>query len=114
MSTERKRVEFFVGLFLIFGFGVIAVMIVMFGRFGRGLEERYPLRVRFPNASGLVKGSGVLLSGALIGEVSEPPHLIGRNYEVEVGLLVRKSVQIPRTSVFQIRSSGMLGDSYVD
>jgi phospholipid/cholesterol/gamma-HCH transport system substrate-binding protein len=114
MSNERKGVEFLVGLFLLIGFGVIAAMIVTFGRLGQGMEDRYPLRVRFPNASGLVKGSNVLLSGAQIGVVSHAPRLTGENYEVEVGLLLREAVKVPRTSAFQIRSSGMLGDSYVD
>jgi phospholipid/cholesterol/gamma-HCH transport system substrate-binding protein len=114
MSNERKGVEFFVGLFLILGFGAIATMIVTFGKLGRSMEDRYPLRVRFPNASGLVKGSNVLLSGANIGVVSHPPQLVGNNYEVEVGLLIRGAVKVPRTATFQIRSSGMLGDSYVD
>lgn len=114
MSHERKGTEFFVGLFLFIGFGVIATMIVTFGRLGQGMEERYPLRVRFPNASGLVKGSTVLLSGAQIGVVAQAPKLTGDNYEVEVGLLIRDTVKLPRTSAFQIRSSGMLGDSYVD
>ena len=114
MSIERKGVEFFVGLFLIIGFGVIAAMIVTFGRLGKGMEDRYPLRVRFPNANGLVKGSNVLLSGAVVGIVSQPPTLVSEKYDVEVGLLIRRSVKIPRTAIFQIRSSGMLGDSYVD
>jgi len=115
MSIERKKgVEFFVGLFLLVGFSVIAAMIVTFGRAGRGMEERYTLRVRFPNASGLVKGSSVLLSGANIGDVSQAPTLTGQNYEVEVGLSIRKAVQVPRTAIFQIRSAGMLGDAYVD
>jgi len=115
MSIERsKSVEFFVGLFLLIGFAVIAAMIIKFGRVGRGMEERYQLRVRFPNASGLVRGSVVLLSGANIGDVVEAPKLTGSNYEVEVGLSIRKAVKIPRTALFQIRSAGMLGDAYVD
>lgn len=114
MSTERRGVEFFVGLFLMIGFGVIATMIVVFGRLGGGMEDRYPVRVRFPNASGLIKGSNVLLSGAQIGVVSHAPSLTGDQYEVEVGLLLREAVKVPRTSIFRIRSSGMLGDSYVD
>jgi ABC-type transporter Mla subunit MlaD len=114
MSTERKGIEFFVGLFLLIGFGVIAALVVTFGRAGQGLEKFYPIRVRFPNASGLVKGADVLLSGALIGHTSSPPTLAGENYEVEVELNIRESVRIPRKAVFQIRSNGMLGDSYVD
>ena len=111
---ERKGVEFFVGLFLAVGFGVVATLAVIFGRAGRGLEKLYPIRVRFPNASGLIKGSEVLLSGARIGTVSKAPTLAGEHYQVEVELGIREAVQIPRASAFQIRSNGMLGDSYVD
>lgn len=114
MSTERKGVEFFVGLFLLIGLGVIAALVVIFGRAGQGLEKSYPIRVRFPNASGLVKGSDVLLSGARIGVTSKAPALTGEIYEVEVELSIRDSVRIPRKATFQIRSNGMLGDSYVD
>jgi ABC-type transporter Mla subunit MlaD len=114
MSTERKGVEFFVGLFLLIGFGVIAAMVVIFGRVGQGMQAYYPITVEFPNASGLVKGSDVLLSGARIGVVTKAPALTGNNYAVAVELAVRDTVKIPRKSIFQIRSNGMLGDSYVD
>ncbi|MEI9897748.1 MAG: MlaD family protein [Chthoniobacter sp.] len=114
MSTERKGVEFFVGLFLLVGFGVVAALVVTFGRAGQGLDKVYPIRVRFPNASGLVKGSDVLLSGARIGVTTKAPALTGEIYEVEVELSIRESVHIPRKATFQIRSNGMLGDSYVD
>jgi ABC-type transporter Mla subunit MlaD len=114
MSTERKGVEFFVGLFLLIGFGVVATLVITFGRVGQGMQKYYQIRVRFPNASGLVKGSEVLLSGARIGIVSHAPALTGQRYEVEAELSLRAAVQVPRQAVFQIRSNGMLGDSYVD
>jgi ABC-type transporter Mla subunit MlaD len=114
MSTERRGIEFFVGLFLLVGFGVIAALVVTFGRAGQALEKYYPIRVRFPNASGLAKGSDVLLSGARIGITNRAPALTGDNYEVEVELNIRESVRIPRKATFQIRTNGMLGDSYID
>jgi len=114
MSTERRGVEFFVGLFLLIGFAMVAALVVTFGRAGRGLEKFYPIRVRFPNASGLAKGADVLLSGAEIGITDKAPKLVGDNYEVEVELSIRESVHIPRSATFQIRSNGMLGDSYID
>ena len=52
MSTERKGVELFVGLFLLLGFGVIATMVLMFGRLGKGFQKTYPITVEFSNASG--------------------------------------------------------------
>lgn len=114
MSTERKGAEFFVGLFLVIGLGMIAAMVLIFGRGAQGLQNLYQITVEFPNASGLVKGCDVLISGALVGKVAEAPRLINEQYAVAVPLSINMSVKVPRTSTFQIRSNGMLGDSYVD
>lgn len=114
MSTERKGVELFVGLFLLIGFGFIATMILLFGRVGKGFQKNYPITVEFSNASGLVKGCDVLLSGAKVGLVMEAPHLTGRGYAVVAPMQISESVRIPRKSTFLIRTSGMLGDAYVD
>jgi ABC-type transporter Mla subunit MlaD len=114
MSTERKGVEFLVGLFLLAGLSAIAILVVLFGRVGQAMENAYEITVEFPNASGIVKGSEVLLSGARIGNVDSLPELASESYSVRVKLRVRADVKIPRTSYFQIRQSGLLGDSYVD
>lgn len=114
MSAERKGVEFVVGLFLLLGLSAIAIMVVMFGRLGKAMQEAYEITVQFPNASGIVKGSEVLLAGASVGNVAELPALVTGTYSVEVKLRIRADVKIPRTSYFQIRTSGLLGDSYVD
>ena len=114
MSTERKGIELFVGLFLLIGLGMIAAMVLLFGRVGQGWEKYYPLTVEFPNASGLVKGSDVLLSGARIGSVEHAPRLTGKGFAVATDLRIREGVAIPRKASFLIRTSGMLGDSYVE
>jgi phospholipid/cholesterol/gamma-HCH transport system substrate-binding protein len=114
MTTEHKGTEFFVGLFLLVGLAVLATMVVLFGRFSEGFQKFYPITVEFPNASGLIKGCDVLLSGARVGSVAESPRLTGKHYAVAVQLNINERVEIPRTSVFQIRSSGLLGDAYVD
>lgn len=114
MSNERKGAEFFVGLFLLIGLAMIASMVLIFGRFSGGMQKVYTITVEFPNASGLVKGCDVLISGARVGAVTEAPRLINEQYAVSVPLSIQEAVKIPRTSVFQIRTNGMLGDAYVD
>lgn len=114
MSTERKGLEVYVGVFIFIGLATIAVMVVVFGRMEEGFAKTYPLLVEFPNASGLVKGADVLLSGARIGKVITTPKLIGSLYAVEVTLKIREEVQIPRTAQFLVGSSGLLGDRFVD
>jgi phospholipid/cholesterol/gamma-HCH transport system substrate-binding protein len=114
MEGDRKGVELFVGLFLLIGLGCIGTMVVMFGRMGTGAHGYYPLTVEFPNASGLFKGAEVLLSGAKIGQVAEPPTLLRKSVRVQVTLHIRSDVQIPRQTRFVVGSSGLLGDRYVD
>ena len=48
-----------VGVMYAVGLAVIALMIIKFGSAGKGFEGRYTLRVRFPNASGVVLGMEV-------------------------------------------------------
>ena len=114
MSTERKGLELYVGLFLFVGLATIAVMVVVFGRVGEGFQKTYPIVVEFPNASGLIKDSYVLLSGAQIGKVATTPKLTGSKFAVEVTLNIRGNVKLPKKSRFFVGSSGLLGDRFVD
>ncbi len=114
MSTERKGLEIYVGLFLFIGLATVAVMVIVFGRVGEGIQKTYPILVEFPNASGLVKDSEVLLAGAKIGKVATTPKLIGSLYAVQVTLKIREEVQIPRGAQLIVGSSGLLGDRFVD
>jgi ABC-type transporter Mla subunit MlaD len=114
MTSERRGTEILVGAFLFIGFAFIAGMVVMFGRVGQGFKKTYALTVEFPNASGLLKDSDVLLAGARIGRVAEQPRLIGKSFTVSVKLLIRDDVKVPQQSDFVVGSSGLLGDRYVD
>lgn len=114
MSTERKGLEIYVGLFFFVGLATIAVMVIVFGRVGEGLQKTYPIVVEFPNASGLIKDSYVLLSGAQIGKVATTPKLTGSMFAVEVTLNIRENVKLPKTARFLVGSSGLLGDRFVD
>jgi phospholipid/cholesterol/gamma-HCH transport system substrate-binding protein len=115
MSTERRGTEFFVGLFLILGFSVIAIMVVKFGGMGRGLTKYYQITVEFPNASGLVRNADVLLVGARIGHVEGTPYLLVKDgFSVGVKLNIREDVKLPRDAIFVVNQSGLLGDCFID
>jgi phospholipid/cholesterol/gamma-HCH transport system substrate-binding protein len=91
-------------------------MVVMFGRAGQGFTEYYDLTVEFPNASGLVRNSDVLLSGARIGHVAalQPPRVSGSSFAVAVELKIRSDIRIPKKAAIIVGSSGLLGDRFVD
>ena len=115
MATRHsdKTLELKVGGFVLVGLGVLAVLLVQFGRIGEGFQHYYGLLVKFPDASGLLKGSDVLLAGAKIGHVSGGPRLAESGQGVEVPLRIFDFVKIPAGSRFTVGSSGLLGDRFV-
>ncbi|HEX4641197.1 MAG TPA: MlaD family protein [Chthoniobacterales bacterium] len=115
MATRHsdKGLELKVGAFVLVGLGVLAVLLVQFGRLGEGFQSYYPLLIKFPDASGLLKGSDVLLAGAKIGHVSGGPRLAESGQGVEVPVRIFGFVKIPAGSRFTVGSSGLLGDRFV-
>jgi phospholipid/cholesterol/gamma-HCH transport system substrate-binding protein len=115
MATNQteKTLELKVGAFVLLGLAGLAALVVQFGRVGEGFKTYYGLTVRFPDASGLLKGSDVLLAGAKIGRVSGGPRLSRSGQGVDVPLRIFDYVRVPAGSKFSVGSSGLLGDRFV-
>jgi len=113
MNRHERGLEFKVGVFVFVGFAMLAALVVQFGRLGEGFKTYYPLTVRFVDASGLLKGSDVLLGGARIGHVSGGPRLVPDRPGVLVPLRIYDYVKLPVGSKFTVGSSGLLGDRFV-
>ncbi len=64
MNRHERGLEFKVGAFVFVGLAMLGALVVQFGRLGEGFKTYYGLTVRFSDASGLLKGSDVLLAGA--------------------------------------------------
>ncbi|MBA2270891.1 MAG: MlaD family protein [Verrucomicrobiota bacterium] len=113
MNQRSRGLEFKVGLFVFVGLAVLAALVVQFGRVGEGLKTYYGLSVQFPDASGLLKSSDVLMAGAKIGRVAGGPRLAREGQGVVVPLRIYDHVKIPVGSKFSVGSSGLLGDRFV-
>jgi phospholipid/cholesterol/gamma-HCH transport system substrate-binding protein len=113
MNRHERGLEFKVGIFVFIGCAALAGLVVKFGRLGEGVKTYYQLTVRFADASGLLKGSDVLLAGARIGRVSGGPRLVRDGPGVMVPLRIYDYVKIPLDSKFTVGSSGLLGDRFV-
>ncbi len=113
MATSPKRIEPLVGFFLFVGLALLGILIMQFGRFADRFQGVYTVTVSFNDASGLIKGSQVRLSGAKVGQVVEEPALTADG-KIEVDLVIRKDTpKIDRNSVFQIGSLSILGDKAI-
>ena len=113
MNRHERGLEFKVGIFVFAGLAMLGALVVQFGRLGEGFKTYYPLTVRFNDASGLLKGSDVLLAGAKIGRVAGGPRLVRDGPGVYVPLRIFDYVKIPVGSKFTVGSSGLLGDRFV-
>ncbi|TSA33313.1 MAG: MCE family protein [Verrucomicrobiaceae bacterium] len=113
MTSEERFTQTKVGIFILIGIVTIGMMVVYFGRLGEGVRNYYNLRVEFPNASGLLRGSEVLLAGAKIGRMVNDPIILPDMNGVYVDLRIFDHVKIPSASEFTIGSSGLLGDKFV-
>jgi len=113
MNRDRT-LELKVGVFVAIGLAVIGGFVVKFGRLGEGFKTYYDLTVRFKDASGLLKGSDVLLSGARISRVGGGPRLLPEGEGVAVPLRIYDYVKIAKGSQLTVGSSGLLGDRFVN
>src|SRR5947209_5892759 len=114
MNRHERGLEFKVGAFVFFGLAMLSALVVQFGRLGEGFKTYYGVTVRFTDASGLLKGSDVLLAGAKIGKVSGGPRMVREGNGVDVPLKIYDYVKIPDGSKFTVGSSGLLGDRFVN
>lgn len=113
MDTTSKATQFKAGFFVLLGIISIGALVLYFGRFGDSIKKFYTITVEYRNASGLLKGADVTLSGARIGAVADSPSVLPNMKGVAVRLKIDESVQIPQGSIFSIGSSGLLGDRFV-
>jgi phospholipid/cholesterol/gamma-HCH transport system substrate-binding protein len=113
-KLKFRATETLVGLFLFIGLGILAVLVVTFGRMGTTLNKPYELIVIFSNVSGLYSGADVLLAGAKVGFIASQPQLMKESYRVTVRLKIENQISIPRKSRFVVGSANLLGDKYID
>ena len=114
MNRHERGLEFKVGIFVFVGLAMVGALVVQFGRLGEGFKTYYTLTVRFNDASGLLKGTDVLLAGARIGKVADAPRLVREGTGVAVPLKIYDYIKIPEGTKFTVGSSGLLGDRFVN
>jgi phospholipid/cholesterol/gamma-HCH transport system substrate-binding protein len=114
MNGHERGLEFKVGAFVFVGLAMLGALVVQFGRLGEGFKTYYPITVRFSDASGLLKGSDVLLAGAKIGKVSGGPRMVREGNGVDVPLKIYDYIKVPEEAKFTVGSSGLLGDRFVN
>ena len=106
-----KKIEMFVGIFVLVGVSSIAWLAIELGGVGGVGTKGYALTAIFDDAGGVRKGSDVLLAGVPVGQVVSV--ILKDNEEAEMTLMINTGVQITSDATVSIRTKGLIGEKYV-
>jgi phospholipid/cholesterol/gamma-HCH transport system substrate-binding protein len=109
---EESRMEWKVGLFVLLGLVLLAVLLLQFSKGNSLFKPTYRLILHADNAAGLKQRAQVLMSGVQVGAVSEMA-LGPQGTNVSIVLRIYTQYQIHKDVRFVIESSGFLGDQYI-
>jgi phospholipid/cholesterol/gamma-HCH transport system substrate-binding protein len=109
---EKSRLEIKVGLFVLVGLVLLAVLLIQFSKGTSIFRGTYELRLHASNVGGLKQRASVLLAGVQVGNVSDI-QLAPDGKSVTILLRIYKNYKIYHDARFVIEQSGFLGDQYV-
>src|ERR1019366_1014249 len=109
---EKSRLETKVGLFVLIGLVLLAVLVVQFNKGTSLFRGTYNLKLHAANIGGLKLKSDVLLAGVSVGSVHQI-QLEPSGTNVTIILQIYKEFPIYHDARFVIEQSGFLGDKYV-
>lgn len=109
---DKSRLEIKVGLFVSIGLVLIVTSMVWFSQGASLFRSTYVLKLHTANVGGLKPEAGVLLAGVNVGTVQDI-RIDPSGTNVTVLLHIYKDRPIYHDAVFNIESSGFLGDQYV-
>jgi len=108
----KPRTEFKVGLFVLLGLVLAALLIVKFNKGAGPMTKTYHLRMQAKDVSGVIPGSFVLMAGVRIGSI-ERIELDSDTGSVTLLARLLSKYRLREDSQFLIRQSGFLGDQYI-
>jgi phospholipid/cholesterol/gamma-HCH transport system substrate-binding protein len=109
---NKHRVETTVGIFVVVGLFCIGYMAVKLGDVSIFGDDSYTLSARFSSVTGLKPGSSVEMLGIEVGKVDTLSLDQDRQLAM-VELRIRNGVQVYDDAIASIKTSGLIGDKYV-
>jgi phospholipid/cholesterol/gamma-HCH transport system substrate-binding protein len=109
---DKSRLEWKVGLFVLLGLVLLAVLLLQFSKGTTFLRPTYRILLDCPNVVGLKTRAAVLLSGVQVGTVSDI-QLVPEGTNATITLRIYGQFRISTNAQFVIEQSGFLGDQYV-
>ncbi|HHY87142.1 MAG TPA: MCE family protein [Verrucomicrobia bacterium] len=110
---SKSRLETKVGLFVLIGLVLLAVLVLQFSKGTSFFRPTMNIHLSTTSAGGLRKNADVLMSGVKVGTVGDI-RLSPAGTNVWITLKIYHEFVIRDDAKFYIKQSGFLGDNYVD
>ena len=110
---NRRRIEFYVGLFVIIGALAVGYLVIVLGELDLNSKKYYSLHGYFSSVSGLRTGADVEMAGVKVGHVHDIS--IERERQVaKVVFKIQRDIRLTDDVIVAIKTAGIIGDKYID
>ncbi len=110
---KKYSIETVVGIFVVIGLICVAYMTVKLGKVSLFGDNYYLLYARFSSVSGLREGSNIEIDGIEVGRIAGLT-LDQEKQSALITLKIRKGVKVYDDASATIKTSGLIGDKFVD
>lgn len=111
---EYRRTEIRAGIFLLFSFVILVVMVFAVSDIQSLFKKKKDVKVLFAFSDGIEKNAPVRFSGMKIGKVENVRVAPEQNEQIEVTLSVYKDTIIKNDTKAAIKTLGLVGGKYVE
>lgn len=108
---KEKRIEVWVGIFVMVGIFFLVLMTLKIERFQFGKKVGYPLMIYFDSAAGLDQNSPVRVAGVRVGDVERITLEGGR---AKVMFRLPDDIILYKDAKAYLKSEGFLGERYIE
>jgi len=108
-----KKIETLVGIFVLAGLICLGYLAINMGGLKLWVEDTYPIQARFLSVGNLNQGASVRIAGVKVGVVSAI-QLDKESYAAMVTMEVDPGLQLDDDTIASIKSSGLIGDKFVE
>ncbi len=106
---NKYKNEISLGIFTLIAAGLLGFMTLTVGKFHLGPERG--VKAVFENASGVVKGTSVMVAGVEVGHIKK---IDLENNKAVLNIVLNDDVKISKNVKAQIRAKSLLGEKYVE
>jgi len=110
---NRRKTEFYVGLFVIIGILCTVYLFVNLGPVNFNRDRYYPVHGFFTSVSGLKTGARVEMAGVKIGIVSNVS-IDKKQLVAKVEFSIDKDIELSEDIIASVKTSGIIGQKYID